>query len=105
MSSQTVVFQNLNRPLEATATLVLDAIGIHRIVFHHKPLANQDYDFWWEGKKDGLKYQVRGDSWEPKEPQKRVTVMITGNDALFRAKELLSIATDRGWSAQLEESN
>jgi predicted cobalt transporter CbtA len=105
MSSQTVIFENLNRPLQATATLVLSAVGIDSIMFHHKPLANQDYDFWWEGKKDGLKYQVRGDSWEPKDPQKRVTVTVSGNNALFGARALVAVATDRSWSAQLDEAS
>jgi hypothetical protein len=105
MSSQTVVFLNLDCSLQAATTLVLDAIGIYLTVFHHKPLANQDYDFWWEGKKDGLRYQVRGDSWEPKEAQNRVSVTIIGNDVPPKAMALIAIAANRGWSAHLVEIN
>jgi GTP-dependent phosphoenolpyruvate carboxykinase len=104
MKSHTVFFQNLNQPLQASATTILGAIGIESIVFHHKPLANQDYDFWWEGMKDGAKYQVRGDSWEPEEQQKNISVTISGNRALSKAKELIDVATIRGWSALSEDA-
>jgi hypothetical protein len=88
-------------PLENSATKIFSLLDIHKMKFIEKPLANQDYDFYWFANKDGVAYQLHGDRWEPAEPQMKLTVSLSGREALARARELVVAAGAAGWSAAL----
>lgn len=52
-------------PLQSAAARILSKVGISSITYIERPLANQDFDFYWRGKKGDVEYQVGGNSWAP----------------------------------------
>lgn len=98
----TICFNDAYLPLQNSATKILALVDIHKMKFIEKPLAYQDYDFYWCFKKDNLEYRIRGDSWYPEKPQNTISVeLIGGKGALAVATELARLATAAGWHAEL----
>ncbi len=87
-------------PLRSSALRILSTVNISSITLIEKPLANQDFDFYWQGKKDGAEYQVRGDSWDQNEPQRTITVTVIGQGAFMKAKLLAENAAEAGWRVE-----
>lgn len=84
-------------PLQSAASRILSKVGISSISYVERPLANQDVDFYWRGQLDGVEYQVRGSSWDPKEPQASITVTMVGHNASTQVKLLTENAVAGGW--------
>ena len=88
-------------PLRVAAEKIFGWLRIAGCRFIERPLANQDYDFFWAAEKDKVAYQVRGSSWDADEPQKRIVVTIIGVGAYANAQALAEKATASGYVVRL----
>lgn len=84
-------------PLQSAAARILSKVDISSITYVERPLANQDFDFYWRGKKGDVEYQVRGNSWDPNEPQASIVVTVIGPGAFAEVKLLAEKAGAAGW--------
>lgn len=89
--------------LQSAAQRVFDALGAHRPRFIERHGANQSYDFYWQAHCGAALGQaacrVRGDLWEPQEPQNSIHIELEAHAGAALAlaglqEELLA----RGWS-------
>ncbi len=98
MNQHCLIYENFDRLLESAARAILTTVGVTRLRYVERQLANQGYDFWWEGRLNGIRYRVRGDSWYPEKLRQTITVILTGESAEARVQILSDAAQNNGWS-------
>ena len=92
---------SLNANLEGSASKIACALNLRPFEFKDQHQANQGYDFWRETEADGVRYQIRGDSWYPNEIQSHIVVTLSGKNLSGCTEALRAAAIQHNWRFRL----
>ena len=86
--------------LQVAASRVFGALGIARQRLIEKAGPGPAFDFYWEGRRDGVVCRVRGSDWDPQLPQTRLHVELSGAAAAAAMlQRLQAYAAEQGWAS------
>jgi hypothetical protein len=97
-----IQFFEMSKTLESASRYLLQALNVHKLKFVEVHGANQSYDFYWQARKEGVVYKIRGNSWYPDEVQTSVSLTLEGAKLESRLQEIVEIATKNGWKFELD---
>jgi hypothetical protein len=100
-----IQINGLKRSLKDCAQIVFHHLGVDAPKYIFKPLANQDYDFWWEGTATGVRYELRGDRWEEEEQQAYVTICIAEKHVATTLAALRLFVAKHGYTLAIRDGN